>query len=94
MAVYGQQDFIRAARSGNILVWKLISTRQGRALINFSEEHAMDLGEESVKLRSKAERIRAKAVSMDDPHIRDELLNIAEQYDALANRAQQAHSRQ
>jgi hypothetical protein len=53
----------------------------------------MDLGEESIKLRHKAEKVRAKALTLDDPHLRDELLSIAEQYEALASRAEQAHAR-
>jgi len=53
----------------------------------------MDLGEESIKLRTKAEKLRHKALALDDPHLRDELLAISEQYEALANRAELAHAR-
>jgi hypothetical protein len=61
--------------------------------VRFSEERAMDFMEESVKLRSKAEKIRTKALSINDPHLRDELLSICEQYQGLASRAEEAHLR-
>ena len=52
----------------------------------------MDLGEESIKLRTKAEKLRHKALTIDDPHLRDELLAISEQYEALSVRAEQCHA--